>query len=158
MAVAATARQAHCLYSVVLRVIVIVCIRFFSLDTSCLFFFPITRTRTYHAIVVLSVYIAVLRGRWPIAPCLASWRPAVRGWLDVSEIFGATSKRKKGRFQVELMGHCAVVWWWPRSEGVDRARQRRIRWKSFFFISCPCPAISANKKKHQAHPSPQAVS
>ena len=46
MAVAATARQAHRLYSVVLWVIVVVCIQFFFFGHLMSFFFPY-RTHTY---------------------------------------------------------------------------------------------------------------
>ena len=82
--VAATARQAHRLYSV-LQVIVVVCIRifighlmspFFSsthahvhITLSFLTGSPVSFGLT---IFYLSVYIAVLRGRSHIAPCLAS--------------------------------------------------------------------------------------
>ena len=139
--------------------LVVVCIRFFSsLDTSCLFF-PY-RTHTYISRYRCSVRIhrsikgemvhraafgKLETGGTRLARCLRD----LRGNFEAKE--GALSSR--------IGGDCAVVVWWPRSERVDRARQRRIRWKSFFyFISCPCPAISANKKKHQVYPSPQAVS
>jgi len=104
-AVAATALQAHRLCSV-LRVIVVVCIRFFLWTPHV---FPYARTRTYHAIVCLrlalffgptifylSVYIAILRGRSHIAPCLASWRPGVQCLKDLS---GRRRSERRGAFR-----------------------------------------------------------
>jgi hypothetical protein len=120
MAVAATARQAHRLYSV-LRVIAVVCI-LFSLDTSfLLFFFPYARTRTYHAIVShwLAYFFSVFYHSVRV-------HGSIKGEIAYRAVFGKllTGGTRLGRCIRDLGGdveakeglHSGSIdeVWWPR--------------------------------------------